>query len=171
VIKEIEHPNRMIHVKIQKILKNIERTNPGIFVNDFKENLVKLLKSSSRYAYHWAVKTFISSFLTKLHEQAGSDITAFIDENVALVNMLNDHHQGNIMQTRVILMMLVHETKETFMKSSDTNSTVVVGIVESLSQIQKSGLTSETEVVAAYEKFKTILKNLKTILGNSESSI
>jgi len=56
------------------------------------------------------------------------------------------------------------------MKATDANSLAVVGIVESLSQIQKSGLTSETEVVAAYEKLKTILKNSKIILGNGESS-
>ncbi|HME54987.1 MAG TPA: hypothetical protein VKM55_22465 [Candidatus Lokiarchaeia archaeon] len=170
VIKEIEHPNRVIHVKIQKILKSIERASPGIFVKKFKPILVALLKSSSRYAYHWAVMTFTSSLLTELHEQGATDIGSFIDENVSLVDMLNNDHRGNLMQTRVILMMLVHETKETFMKATDANSLAVVGIVESLSQIQKSGLTSETEVVAAYEKLKTILKNSKIILGNGESS-
>lgn len=170
VIKELEHPNPMIHVKIQKILKNIERTNPGMFVKNFKPLLATMLKSSSRYAYHWAIKTFISSFLIELHEQGATDIDSFIDENIFLIDMLNSDHKGNIMQTRVILMMLIHETKETLLKGSDATSPVVVGIVEGLSQIQKSGLSSETEVVAAYEKFKTILKNLKTILENGDSS-
>ena len=170
VIKELEHPNRMIHVKIQKILKNIERGSPDLFEKQFKPLLVTMLKSSSRYAYHWAVKTFISSLLTELHEHGATDIGSFIDENISLVDMLDDNHRGNLMQTRVILMMLVHETKETFTKATDASSQVIVGIVESLSQIQKSGLTSETEVVAAYEKFKTILKNSKIILGNGESS-
>ena len=170
LIKELESQNRIFQVKIQKILKVFERISPGIFVRKHKPLLVDMLKSPSRYAYHWAVKTFASSQISTLHELADKDVSQFIDENSLIVEMLIKNHRGNIMQTRVILMMLIHETNEMISKVADTNSPVATGLHESLAQIQKSGLSSETEVVAAYEKFKTILKNSKLFLSNNSSS-
>jgi hypothetical protein len=170
VVKELENPNRAIHLKIQKLLKSLERLSPNIFAHEFKPLLVHMMKSPSRYAYHWAIKTFTASMLSELHVKSGKFIDGFIDDNVALIDLLLTANRGNIMQTRVVLMMLVHECKEAFMRSNQTESPLILGLVESLTQIQKSGLTSETEVVAAYEKFKTILGNSKMLAIEATNS-
>ncbi len=167
VIKELENPNRIIHLKIQKILKVLERASPSIFTKDYKDLLVGMLKSSSRYAYHWAVKTFTSSYLNQLHElSAPEHLVAFTGEILSFVKLLLlKDQQGNIMQTRVVLMMLVHESKEAFAKQDGEAPAITAGLIESLTQIQRSGLASHTEVVAAYEKLETILNNSRTLLG------
>ncbi|NMC05614.1 MAG: hypothetical protein GYA24_10405 [Candidatus Lokiarchaeota archaeon] len=166
VIKELENPNRAIHLKIEKILKVLERASPSIFTMEYKDLLVRMLKSSSRYAYHWAVKTFTSSFLSHLHElSAPGQLNRFTGELRSIVTLLLENRPGNIMQTRVILMMLVHECKEAFAKHDGGMSAIVGGLIEGLAQIQRSSLASETEVVAAYEKLEMIIDNSSLLLG------
>ncbi len=172
VIKELENPNRIIHLKIQKILKILERASPSIFTRDYKDLLVGMLKSSSRYAYHWAVKTFTSSFLNQLHELSSpGHLAAFTGEILSFVNLLLKDQRGNIMQTRVVLMMLVHESKEAFAKQDGDAPAITAGLIESLTQIQRSGLASHTEVVAAYEKLETIIINSRNLLGHSNEPV
>jgi hypothetical protein len=171
VIKELENPNRVIHLKIQKILKTLERASPSIFTRDYKDLLVSMLKSSSRYAYHWAVKTFTSSYLNQLHELSSPEhLAAFTGEVLFFVNLLLKNQQENIMQTRVVLMMLVHESKEAFAKQDGKAPAITAGLAESLTQIQRSSLASHTEVVAAYEKLETILNNSHVLLGRGDES-
>jgi hypothetical protein len=171
-IKELENPNRIIHLKIQKILKALERASPSIFTKDYKDLLVGMLKSNSRYAYHWAVKTFTSSFLSQLHElSAPEHHVRFTGEVLAMVNLLLKNQPGNMMQTRVILMMLVHESKEAFAKQDGDAPSITAGLLESLTQIQRSSLSSTTEVLAAYEKLEAILNNSHLLLRRGDESI
>ncbi|MEX2715964.1 MAG: hypothetical protein Q6353_001360 [Candidatus Sigynarchaeum springense] len=165
VIKELENPDRIIHLKIQKILKVLEHASPHIFTKDYKDLLVGMLRSNSRYAYHWAVKTFTSSFLNQLHElSAPEHLATFIAEILSIVHLILKNQQGNIMQTRVVLMMLVHESKEAFSRLNGDAATLAAGLIESLTQIQRSSLASQTEVIAAYEKVETILNNSLVLL-------
>jgi hypothetical protein len=171
VIKELENPDRVIHLRIQKILKALERTSPSIFTRDYKDLLVSMLKSNSRYAYHWAVKTFTSSYLNQLHELTSPErLVAFTGEVLSFVNLLLKNQQGNIMQTRVVLMMLVHESKEAFARQDGNAPAITAGLSESLAQIQRSSLASHTEVVAAYEKLETILNNSHILLNRGDES-
>lgn len=169
VIKELENPDRVVHLKIQKILKILEHASPCIFTKDYKDLLVGMLGSNSRYAYHWAVKTFTSSFLNQLHElSAPEHLAAFTAEILSIVHLLLKNQQRNIMQTRVILMMLIYESKEAFSKQNGEAATIAAGLIESLTQIQRSSLASQTEVVAAYEKLETILTNSHVLLHGNE---
>ncbi len=171
VIKELENPDRIIHLKIQKILKVLERASPSIFTRDYKDLLVSMLKSNSRYAYHWAVKTFTSSFLNQLHGLSTPEhLPAFTGEILSILNLLLKNQQGNIMQTRVVLMMLLHESKEAFSRQDGEASAITAGLIEGLTQIQRSSLASQTEVVAAYEKLETILNNSHVLLQRGAGS-
>lgn len=167
IIKELENPNRRIHVKIHKILKTFERLNPGIFIK-YKILLIDALKSNNRYAYHWAVKTFTSTYLNYLKDIARVDLSQFINENVEITDLLIKNEHLNLLQTRVILMMMIHEAKEVLTRCPSNITSLNEGFIESLTTIQKSGLTSVIEVVTAYEKFKQILMNLKLLCMKSD---
>ncbi|MFX0103465.1 MAG: hypothetical protein ACFFCS_28140 [Candidatus Hodarchaeota archaeon] len=162
IIRELENPNRRIHIKIHKLLKTFERIQPDIFIK-YKLLLIDALKSKNRYAYHWAVKTFTSTYINYLKDMAKVDLSHFINENIEIIDLLIKNEHLNLLQTRVILMMMIHEAKEGLTRFSSNSSSINEGFVESLAIIQKSGLKTVTEVVAAYEKFKQILINLKNL--------
>ncbi|MHA1371032.1 MAG: hypothetical protein ACTSWN_16825 [Promethearchaeota archaeon] len=165
IIRELENPNRIVHLKIYKILRTFERIRPSIFIQ-YKVLLINALKSKSRYAYHWAVKTFASTHLNYLRHIAEEDVEQFIRETLEIIKLIIDDKNMHLMKTRVILMMMVHEAKEIISLFSGLPKPLIDGMTESLTQIQKSSVLTETEVVAAYEKFEQILMNFKLFLNN-----
>nr|MDO8115860.1 hypothetical protein [Candidatus Sigynarchaeota archaeon] len=162
-IKELQTPNRAIYLKVHRLLKTCERLSPTSMM-DHRLLLLSMLLSTSRYAYHWAIQTFSTTFMNYLRLLAKQDVSFFVDEVLGLTDLLVKNNKGLIMQTRVVLMMLVHETSEALLQDGLLMESARTGLLEGLSQIQKSGLTSETEVIAAFEKFKTFLNNSKLFM-------
>ncbi len=159
-IKELQNPNRGVYLKVHRLLKTCERISPEAML-EHRMLLLSMLLSDSRYAYHWAIQTFSTTFVNYLQSLAKTNAILFIEEVTGLADLLVKSNKGLIMQTRVVLMMLVQETREAMLKDGVLPESVRTGLLEGLSQIQKSGLTSETEVIAAFEKFKMFLKNSK----------
>ena len=163
IFPALKHPNRQIYIKIHKLLKTSEKVSPTYFIKH-EDLLVDALKSESRYAYHWAVKAFTTTVLTYFKERSNISKLVFIDEVTSLINLLTKNNQDKMMQTRIVLMMLLHEVIEILSKNGLPTS-VSEGIIEGLNQIQKSDLESNTEIISAFEKFKTILNNSKIFLS------
>lgn len=167
-IRDLMHSTRELYVRVHKLLRLFERLSPAVFLNE-PSLLVSALCSQNRNAYHWAVGYFTSTFLPRFREEGAQDPLAFIDRVTAFLSLLAKLSNENVMQTRVILMMLVHEVKELFTLNSPRLASTPLknGFIESLSRIQESSLSSDTEVMAAYERFSTILSNSRQFLFNT----
>ncbi|MHA1681592.1 MAG: hypothetical protein ACTSUE_11330 [Promethearchaeota archaeon] len=158
LIHELGKPNRQLYLKIHRLLRIYERRTPECLLKH-KTILVDSIKSKSRYAYHWAVKAISSVIVNNLRKLAAKDYIGFTTEAISFVELLMKNENDNLMQSRVILLILVHEAKVIIESSRVIPKPLGKGIMESLEQIQKSHLISEAEVVSAYEKYKQILHN------------
>ncbi|MHA1793261.1 MAG: hypothetical protein ACTSVI_11495 [Promethearchaeota archaeon] len=159
LLKQMKNPNRHLYLMINKVLRTIERLEPEILYK-LKNDVIHLLKARNRHAYHWAVKIINSIYLKQLQTFAKKNYILFVKEINEMIKLLvESDNKNNIMQTRVVLMMMIHELKQIISESGSFNENIKIGLIKGLEQIQKTNLTTEIEVLAAYEKFKKIIEN------------